>query len=91
MLEPLEFILLTLSFFGWEKLRPEGAVTGLGYAAEPGWAGPEFRLPDPIYEGLHVGASGTDKEGQGSWTIQMRWVTTRKKTQQNGVHAPCSV
>lgn len=29
MLEPLKFVSLTLSFFRWEKLRPEGAVTGL--------------------------------------------------------------
>ena len=54
MLEPLQFNLLTLSFFGWEKLRPEGAVTGLGCAAEPGWAGPGFQLSDPIEEDLHI-------------------------------------
>ena len=53
MLEPLKFVSLTLSFFRWEKLRPEGAVTGLGYATGPWWAGPELWLPDALCQGLH--------------------------------------
>ena len=53
MLELLKFVSLTLSFFRWEKLRPEGAVTGLGYAADPWWAGPELWLPDGLCQGLH--------------------------------------
>lgn len=52
MLEPLKFVSSTLSFFRWEKLRSEGAVTGPGYATDPRWARPELWLLDPLYQGL---------------------------------------
>ena len=61
-------------------------MTGLGYAADPWWPG---QSSDSLTLFTKVSAAEVlAASGQRGWTIQTWWVTSRKKTRQDGAHDP---